>query len=498
MRPSVALALAAALALPGCLSQLSTIRDEFRDRLTAREGLAPDCSINARPDNWTDPCTARASWNEAPSKAEVDLAVNPRDPLNVIVASKDLDRVASDCVWSVAQVTKDGGRTWKTVYVGGDRANRSNELRPFACVTDPILAFDSNGVLYYALQAYRFLVPPSDVPTLPRFGKPIVGSTFILARSTDGGETFDRFVPQHVGDGVAVFHDYPRMLVNPKSGSVHTIWNGVGQAGVTPWVSTSRDGGESVDAPVTFYARDAPRGTQFYGGFAATRDGRVYATVNKLPGGEAFGAGGDGSNETGVFLFTSADDGRSFAEQGLMFNVTPTPRQLPTNEFRTPSFVELAVDTTDGAFADRLYAVWPDYRTGDSDVLSAYSADGGKSWSAPVRVHANATNDQFMARPTVGPDGTVYVLHHDRERDPENRLLDAALAWSTDGGATWRNLRLTATAFDGDLGVHQNGFPFIGDYNGIGVAVDGTVYAAWGDTRTGVAEIALARVAPQR
>lgn len=454
----------------------------------AARAFVADCALS----NWADPCTALASPNPSPSKAEVDIAVNPRDPLNIFVASKDLDPAASDCVWSVGQVTKDGGRTWKTVYVGGTREPgvREPSLLPFACVTDPILAWDQDGVLYYALQAYRLVLGPDAIPELPRLGRQIVGSTFILARSVDGGETFDRFVPQHAADGVAIFHDYPRMLVNPASGSVCAIWNGVGDAGVTPWVSCTRDGGETVDPPVTFFSEDAPRMTDFQSGFAALRDGSVYVTVSVNAEVE--------DAERDIRLFASSDDARSFQEVGPAFRFLPAPRQLETNEFRSPSFVEMAADATGGPFADRLYVFYPDFSTGDSDILSRYSMDRGATWSEPVPIHANRTNDQIIMRPAVAPDGTVHVLFYDRQWDPENRLLDAAHAWSTDGGVTWQGRRLTASSFDGDLGIHQNGPPFIGDYNGIAVDRDGVVHMAWGDTRTGAAEIAYARVSPLR
>jgi hypothetical protein len=484
MRPLVPL-LAAFAILGGCVNGI--VPKGVPDPSAATALFKPDCSVAPGADKWPETCTGRASFNPSPSKAEIDLAVNPKDPLNVVVASKDLDPKASDCVWSVSQVTKDGGKTWKTVYVGGDLQSRVPEALPFNCVTDPIMAFDANGVLYYALQAYDPHVVPHEAwgqLGVPMVGSPPGGSAFILARSKDGGMTYDKYVVQHVGDGNVVFHDYPRMLVT-KTGAVCTIWNGVGSGGVTPWVSCTR---------VTFFAEDAPRGTNFESGFAMTKDGAIYVTVTKGAGPEGIVTGGDGAKTEDVFLFKSTDDARSFAEVGKMYAITPTPRQLPQNKFRTPTFVEMTSDLTDGPFANTLYTFWPDYRTNDSDVLSSFSRDGGKTWSPPARIHEDAKNDQFFARGVVGPDGTVHVLFADRSRDPANKLLDFAHAWSTDGGVTWKSQRLTGSPFDGDLGKHQDGFPFIGDYNGIRVGPDGVLWTAWGDTRMGQAEIAFAKL----
>ncbi|HJQ92672.1 MAG TPA: hypothetical protein VJ874_00130, partial [Candidatus Thermoplasmatota archaeon] len=116
MRIPVAVLLAALLAA-GCLGADGPPGD--RPDPVATDGYSLDCSIGS-PD-WGEPCLAWSSRNDSPSKAEIDLAVNPADPLNVFVASKDMDPLASPgpCVWAVGQVTHDGGRTWSTVYVGG-------------------------------------------------------------------------------------------------------------------------------------------------------------------------------------------------------------------------------------------------------------------------------------------------------------------------------------------------------------------------------------------
>jgi hypothetical protein len=76
-----------------------------------------------------------------------------------------------------------------------------------------------------------------------------------------------------------------------------------------------------------------------------------------------------------------------------------------------------------------------------------------------------------MGNLAVAGDGSVHVFFLDKRHDPQHRLIDVTHAVSLDGGATWRNERVTAVSFDGDLGRHQSGAPFIGDY--IGVAAHG-------------------------
>src|ERR1051325_6806943 len=84
---------------------------------------APDCRIGGGA--WDESCLALASRNPSPSKAEIDVAANPKDPMNVVAGSKDLDKAASDCVWAVPQGSHDGGKTWTTVYIGGKKADRA-------------------------------------------------------------------------------------------------------------------------------------------------------------------------------------------------------------------------------------------------------------------------------------------------------------------------------------------------------------------------------------
>jgi hypothetical protein len=398
----------------------------------------------------------------------------------VFTASKDLDRSASDCVWSVGQVSKDAGRTWTTVYVGGQRDRPpSSPVYGWACITDPIMAFNKDGVLVYALQAYNYQTGGSNPP--PPLGSLLTaGSAFYFARSRDGGATFDRIIPVHVGDGNVAFHDYPRMAANPRTGSVYAVWNQVGLAGSVVVVVTTRDGGETAAAPV-YVTTPHDRTGAFQSGIAATRDGTVFLMLG--------GFFTDGINH----LTRSTDDAATFEEPWRIFDVKPIPGRLQNTRFRTGTAVELAVDASGGARDGWLYAAWPDLRLGDPDILFSRSMDGGRTWTPPVRIHEAHANDQFMPRLTVGPDGAVHVLYYTRAYDANNTRLDAEYAYSEDGGDTWTSQRVTQHSFDGDLGLHQDGFPFIGDYLGIAAAGD-HVYLGFSTTITGRAETAVARL----
>jgi len=104
----------------------------------------------------------------------------------------------------------------------------------------------------------------------------------------------------------------------------------------------------------------------------------------------------------------------------------------------------LAVDSTKGPFHDRLYAVWPDLRSGRSQIFLSTSSDKGKSWSPPVTVN----DDLAWPAPAIGPDdilpvvavnsaGVVGVSWYDRRDHPDNFGWTVRFAASYDGGETF-------------------------------------------------------------
>jgi hypothetical protein len=445
-----------------------------------------DCSIaSLDAPAWGEPCLAWASRNESPSKTEIDLAVNPTDPLNVFVASKDMDPLASPgpCVWAVGQVTHDGGRTWETVYVGGTMAERGlgDPLYAWRCITDPILQFAPDGTLHYSLQAYDYEPGGVETPGLGT-GFELEGGNMYTALSTDGGATFPTVELMHAGDELAVFHDFMRMGVSPASGTVFTLWNQItGVATRLPvLVATQTDG--TVRPPVYLVAPSAP-GLAGINSIVGTPDGKVHAFVT---------ASGDG---TETFMqATSTDDGRTFGLAIPRFALAPMAG-ADNIAWRTGTNVEVAADTSGGPRHGCLYAVWAGGQDDEGDIASARSCDGGQQWSSLGTLHGGKLSAAMQVFPRVSVDGrgTVHVVYQTQAYDPGHRLVDADWAHSTDGGATWSVQRITAVSSDGDLGLHQNGGAFFGDYIGIGSSGDHT-YMAFPVTATGRTEIAVAHV----
>lgn len=459
-------------------------------------GYVLDCSIaGADPKTdglWAEPCLAHASPNDAEAKAEIDLVVNPTDPMNVFTASKDLDLQASDCVWSVGQVSFDGGHTWNTTYVGGDRFDRKDPTHPlfgWDCTTDPIMAFADDGTLYYYLQTYMLDDDLTETTEALIGTEVATGSTFYVAVSHDGGLTWPRDEIQllAVAEGTLIFHDYPRMTFNPATGTVSGVWNAIGLLSVNAYGVAVRDGAPSPLPPTVVSHPAGPLTTAFASGYAAAGDGTVYMTVDVYDPTAFLPIGGGPVQH---MLAVSTDDSETFTTFYPLPAIDSISCPLPGTQTRCGTSLELAVDNSGGEHDGRIYLVWDDAAEDGGDIKVAWSDDGGATWAESVTA-AGMAAEQFMPRPVVDARGHLHILHFDRQYDPEHTWFDATWTWSDDGGGTWHHQRLTAHSFDPDLGIHQEGFPFIGDYNGIGASGD-DVYFGFPTTHTGRAEIAVA------
>lgn len=190
---------------------------------------------------------------------------------------------------------------------------------------------------------------------------------------------------------------------------------------------------------------------------------------------------------------------------------------LCNSNFRLNTAGNLAVDPTD-LTGRTLYVVFTDNRNGssfpertqvtqqppdsfacppgvntDTDIFIVRSTDGGAHWNnpatgqaAPMRLNQDEPGngkDQWFPFVAIGRDGGISVIFHDRREDFFNRLANVYLASSKDRGATWTDERINTTPSNLNW-AFENGI-FIGDYEGVAIAPDGTTYAAWTDSRNG-------------
>jgi hypothetical protein len=495
-----------ALLLAGCAAPLPPATPGALPMPPGAAGWHLDCPRLA---DWPDPCTSRASVTSGPAN-ENWLALNPKDPQNVVAGAKDYNPNATDCVWVGLATSHDGGRSWLDQYIGGlkdERAQPTSPLFGYTCNTDPMFAFADDGTLYDVVEVYGS-GPGSGTGDPFGVGQELLegngANTMFITVSEDGGDTFGPLA--RVADGVtpAVLQDRTMIAANPKSGSVHFIWSQrqdltvlaspaagrVAQA----LVSTSRDHGATWGQPVLASAPEPMFDIPSF--LTAADDGTVYAGWARSLGFE--------DTKADIQVAVSLDDGRAFAAPVTVatakFMFAP---HLPNSEFYVPTNPQIAVDRSGGPREGWVYVVWDDDLGGHLDPMLSSSSDGGATWSAPVPVSGVPdAHDRFHPAIAVDAWGAVHVTYNDRRYDPGNKLLDLTWAIAPDG-AHFTSFRVTAGSFDGDLGFHQTGVPFIGDYNGLGCAASqgggpggpvGVCYASFADTRDGRSELVVARL----
>ncbi len=436
-----------------------------------------DCTLGElSAGEWPQECLVRASYSPA-TKAEMWLKINPTDPDNVVVGVKDNHPdYSDDCTWNGVYLTHDAARTWEEVHIGGpyDQRMPGEPYWGYGCNTDPMFVFGADGTLYYGVEMYSLGVHQYDatmgLSPLPQ------GWKVLLTRSNDGGLTWEEPITFHEDKGTVT--DYARMAVSPTTGTILEAINSI-DAGAWCHVVASRDQGQSAEPPVKVTPEQFP-GTHACKTLAVSPEGTI--TVGFVgpdpedPQPDEFG---------GVFLARSTDDGATFLDTNPGFSFQALPESFEETEHRSGAgFMEMAYDLTDGPNRGTLYVVYQSWNGNDADVFLRKSVDDGRTWSQPVLVHEQSEHHQYMANLVVADDGSVHTIFFDRRWDPDNRLNDVTWSHSTDGGETWTDQRVTTVSWDGDLGVHQEKRPFIGDYLGID-AVGDDVWFAVPDTSLG-------------
>ncbi|MCA1814198.1 MAG: glycoside hydrolase [Halobacteriales archaeon] len=391
-----------------------------------------------RTPGWSDPCTTRASAESGPAN-ENWLALNPKDARNLMVGGKDYNPNATDCVWVGLATSHDSGATWKDQYIGGLKAQRSTDptLGPFTCNTDPMFAFADDGFLYDVVEVYG---------------------------SGPGSGIGD---PLGIGQAIE------------------------GQGHNTMFIVTSSDGGTTFGPPVLVSAPDAK--FNIPAAITAGDDGRVLAFWLSSDG---FGTPAPAD----LWVAASTDDGATFGApvHVAQTNVVIVPN-LPNAQFYVANNPQIAVDRSGGPRQGWAYAVWDLNVSGHLDPRISVSRDGGATWSEPRSVSGDPdAHDRFHPALAVDAWGGVHVAYNDRRYDPANKLMDLTWAIAPDG-LNFTSFRVTNSSFDGDLGFHQTGVPFIGDYNGLACMPKpgpeaGVCYASWADTRDGRSELAVAKL----
>ena len=441
-----------------------------------------------------------------PYQTEPHIAVNPKDPDHILMATIDYNFPGVSNYVSI-----DGGATWDGPY---QPQVPRGELTG---VGDPVVAFDRKGNVYVS----QLSVKSVDFSVGGAIGSAYVMSVSVSS-SSDGGFTWDETVVSSPGD-VYTF-DYPPVEGENPSGElwlydVDKSWLTVGPDPNNPekdmlylsytlfiskyrlvWLEVlpflesidalsviemvrSDDNGRNWSLPVQVSPVTQLMGmnTRLVQGSqpAVAPDGTLYvAYMDSTDDGFLMG-------EAEIWVAASKDRGETFYQNERAATFLELDYYPRTASFRmwASSFPQLTTGPGGEIYVG--YVAYSDDELMDSgDVFMVSSLDGGQNWALPVTVNDDDTGRfQFYPAIAVDPEGGLHMMWADTRDDPTELAYHIYYSSSQDQGKTWEfNSRVS------DFASNPNyAFPggrFIGDYFAIAATSD-DVYMVWADSRLG-------------
>ena len=346
--------------------------------------------------------------------------------------------------------------------------------------SDPTLAFDSRGNLFYGYIVVFF-----------SNGTGINGTEMAVARSTDGGQTYSTVTYFSQEGGTNHFNDKPMITAdtNPNSpfrDNVYIAWDAAAGGSTSGGlrVATSTDHG----ATFTVTRADDPSGP-----------GRLIGASPAVgTNGELYVAWNDYAANTIAFN-RSLDGGKTWQQQRVVAPKSiPFDIGIPAESFRGALvYPVLDVDRSNGPHRGRIYCSWMDKNSvsvGATDIFLSYSDNKGQTWSrpAPVTDQFGYPVDRFNHWMSVdAATGDVNFSFYDTRNDTTGSryMTDVYFSQSKDGGASFLpNARVTTESsneHDCDGVFPCNGINYgnqQGDYEGL-VSYGGISYPVWTDSR---------------
>ena len=397
----------------------------------------------------------RITEPDAINPAEVTIAINPKNPDNMIAASFQTGLPPKARAGSYHYVTFDGGKTWKTIAT----PNSKNLVQG-----DDVLAFSSDGVAYHAHLSFDGI----------RLARPLRAENGMIVNvSKDGGNTWTDGTPaiNHLNT-VIPFEDKPGLIVDNAPGSrfkgqVYLAWTRFDVYGSSDpehhsqiYFTRSTDQGQTFSMP--FRISDT-------GGDCIDSDNTVEGAVPAVgPNGEVYVVW---AGPLGLVFDKSNDGGLTFGKDRVIGDIPGGWDFGIEGLNRANGMPVTGVDLSNGPNKGTLYVNWIDARNGDPDVFVMSSRNGGETWSAPVRGNDDALRNgkaQFFTWMAIDPaDGSVNIVFYDR-RDGKGTQTGLTLARSVDGGRTFVNHKIDVPLF----GMSER--VFFGDYSSIS-AIGGRV-----------------------
>ena len=380
------------------------------------------------------------------SPNEPSIAINPNNT-NQLVAGSNINNVYR---------SNDGGLTW----------TKSTLSSTYGVWGDPAIVADNNNNFYFTH----------------------------LSNPTAGGNFLDRIVCQKTTDNGATWSNgsFTGLNATKDQDKQWIAFDKINNIFYMAWTQFDSYGSsDPANKSIIFFSKSTDFGVTWSTPIKLNNiDGTCIDDSTTVEGAvPAIGPSGQ------VYVAWSGPNGLVFKKslnQGVTWSTNET-QIIPTHlwDYTIPGIDRCnglpitACDTSPSAYNGTIYVNWSDQSNGstDADIFISKSTDQGNTWSSPLRVNNDpAGKQQFLSWMTIDQTtGYVYIVFYDR-RNYTTSNTDVYLAYSTNGGATFTNTKISTTAFLPTSSV------FFGDYTNI-VAHNGVIRPIWARLASGQTSI---------
>lgn len=398
---------------------------------------------------------------ETSTQSENSTVVNPNDKMHVLNSNNSTPVPAGSIYGANFFHSLDGGETWEGQLQGAGGPNSGD---PAACI-------NLTGRYYIG-----FIDNASGQS---------------VAFSDDQGATWTTSKVANAPSGFGNLLDKNHLWVDrgPTSdykGHVYDSWTTFGGSNDSQiGISVSTDNGVNWSSP-QHISSGVNAGSHNQGvNIKCGPEGQVYvawAIYDSWP-----------SDEKAIGFAKSDDGGVTFQPAyRIINNIKGIRTSEVTPNHRVNSFPSMAVDLSNGPNRGAIYVVWankgvPGVNQGPgSDLYVIKSTDEGVTWSTPVKINTDTPGlgkDHYFGWIACDQaNGMLSVVSYDN-RNVDNNKTETWLAYSSDGGTTWTDMKVS------DVSMTPSPIPglaggYMGDYLGID-AYNGKAYPTWADNRSG-------------
>ncbi len=356
---------------------------------------------------------------------EPSICINPKNT-NELVAGANLNNV---------YYSHDAGASWAQASVSC----------PWGIWGDPVIGVDTTGAFYFL-----HLSNPPNGSWIDRI---------VIQKSTDAGVHWSDGA--YTGLNGAKAQDKHWIAVDPATNALYVTWTQFDHYGTS----------NPADSSIILFSKSTDGGLSWttakriskLAGDCIDSDNTAEGAVPCVgPNGEVFVVW---SNRNQLWFDRSTDGGETWLEEDILVGEQPEGWDyLVPGISRSNGLPVVVCDLSGGANQGTIYVNWSDQRNGadDTDVWFSKSTDGGLSWSLATRVNDdNTKRQQFFTFMTIDQaTGYLWFVFYDRRNYNDNRT-DVYMAVSKDGGATFKNFKVSESPFTPNENV------FFGDYTNI-------------------------------